>query len=112
MEKAAVRQGRRFLDRIFTPGERAYCESKRMKYEHYAARLAAKEAVLKAIGIREKNHGRLREIELRRKATGKPFLILSAAARKHFKLPSKFQIEVSVAHEREHAIASVLLILP
>ena len=55
MKEAIGRHGRRFLDRIFTPGEQAYCESKRMKYEHYAARFAAKEAAMKAFEVRREN---------------------------------------------------------
>ena len=45
------RQGHRFEERVFTEGERAYCRSKAAAPEHYAARFAAKEAVLKAAGV-------------------------------------------------------------
>ena len=48
MRLAIERQGKRFLDRIFTKAEQAYCDTKRNKYENYAARFAAKEAVIKA----------------------------------------------------------------
>ena len=49
LQLAAERQGSRFLNRIFTKAEQQYCESKRNKYESYAARFAAKEAFIKAI---------------------------------------------------------------
>lgn len=111
--KAAIeRRGRSFIDRVFTVQERDYCESKRMKYEHYAARFAAKEAAMKAMEIRRENRYRFREIEIRRHATGRPFIFMSAVSRKRFTLPKKFQMELSMAHEREYAIATVLLILP
>lgn len=112
MEAAVKRRGKAFLDRIFTPQEQAYCESKRMKFEHYAARFAAKEAAMKAFEIRRENRYRFREIEIRRGATGKPFIYLSPISRKRFGVPEENQIELSMAHEREFAIATVLMIKP
>ena len=112
IEEAVKRQGRRFLDRIFTPREQSYCKSKRMKYEHYAARFAAKEAAMKAFEVRRENRYRFREIEVRRAATGKPSLYLSAQARKRFRVSEKCQIELSMTHEREFAAATVLMLVP
>ena len=112
MQAAIERRGKRFLDRIFTPREQAYCESKRMRYEHYAARFAAKEAAMKAFEIRRENRYRFREIEVRRGATGKPSIYLSPVSRKRFGVSSKNQIELSMAHEREFAIATVLMVQP
>lgn len=104
--------GKAFLDRVFTAAEQAYCGSKRMKFEHYAARLAAKEAVLKALKVRPKKNRRLSEIEVRREATGKPYIALSSKSRKEFHIPVQAQIELSVAHEREYAIATVVIVVP
>ena len=112
MNEAIGRHGRRFLDRIFTPGEQAYCESKRMKYEHYAARFAAKEAAMKAFEVRRENRYRFREIEVRRAPTGKPSIYLPPESRKRFRVPGKCRIELSMAHEREFAVATVLMIVP
>ena len=111
MEQAIRRRGKRFIERIFTPAEAAYCESKRMKYEHYAARFAAKEAAMKAFEVRRENRYRFREIEIRRAPTGKPFLYLSKISQKRFRVPPKCQIEISMAHEREFAIATVLVVV-
>ena len=110
MKQAIERHGQKFLDRIFSPEEQVYCESKRMKYEHYAARFAAKEAAMKAFEVRRENRYRFREIEVKRLPTGKPSLYLSPASQKRFRLPGRFQIELSMAHEREYAVATVLLI--
>ena len=110
MRQSIERGGELFLNRIFTPDEQKYCETKRMKYEHYAARFSAKEAAMKAFEIRSDNSFRFREIEVRRAATGKPFIYLSSASRKRFRVPAGSQIELSMAHEREFAIATVLLI--
>lgn len=112
LEEAARRHGERFLNRIFTPEERAYCETKRFKYEHYAARFAAKEAMMKAMEIRRKNRFRFREIEVRRRPTGKPEIFLKPESRSRFGLPEKIQVELSMAHERTYAVSFVVLFLP
>ncbi len=111
-EEAVRRHGDRFLDRLFTADERAYCESKRFKFEHYAARFAAKEAMMKAMEIRRKNRFRFREIEVRRQATGKPTIFLSRESAVRFGFPEKAQVELSMAHERRFAVSTVVLILP
>ena len=112
IEAAIHRRGKRFIQRIFTPAEAAYCETKRMKYEHYAARFAAKEAAMKAFEVRREHRYRFREIEVRRAPTGKPGIYLSTVSRKRFRVPAKCQIELSMAHEREFAVATVLVITP
>lgn len=106
------RSGQPFLDRVFSASEQTYCGSKRMKFEHYAARFAAKEALLKALKVRPKKGQRLSGIEVRREATGKPFIALAAESRKQLRVPARAQIELSVAHEREYAIATVVVVVP
>lgn len=112
LEEAARRHGKRFLNRIFTKEERAYCESKRFKYENYAARFAAKEAMMKALEIRWQNRLRFREIEVRRRPTGKPEIAMSPESRKRFGVPEAAEIELSMAHERTYAVSFVVLYLP
>ena len=112
LQEAALRHGDRFLDRIFTSEERAYCESKRYKFEHYAARFAAKEAMMKAMEIRRKNRFRFREIEVVRRPTGKPEIRISPESQRRFGLPPHSQIELSMSHERKYAVSFVVLILP
>ncbi len=104
--------GEAFLARVFSTAEQNYCGSKRMKFEHYAARFAAKEAVLKALKIRPKKNRRLSGIEVGREATGKPFIILDLESRKQLCIPAQAQIELSIAHEREYAIATVVIVVP
>ena len=111
MEQAIRRRGKPFLDRIFTPGEQAYCETKRMRFEHYAARFAAKEAAMKAFNVRRENRYRFREIEVKRAATGKPSISMTGISKKRFGLPKNYQIELSMAHERQFAIATVLMVV-
>lgn len=112
MEQMIRGAGRPFLDRVFSAAEQAYCGSKRMKFEHYAARFAAKEAVLKALKVRPKKGQRLSGIEVGREATGKPFIALSQESRKQLRVPARVQIELSIAHEREYAIATVVIVVP
>jgi holo-[acyl-carrier protein] synthase len=112
MEQMIVRSGKPFLDRVFSAAEQAYCGSKRMRFEHYAARFAAKEAVLKALKVRPKRGQRLSGIEVKREASGKPYISLSAENRKCWGVPAKAQIELSVAHEREYAIATAVIVIP
>ena len=111
-QKIGRPSGKKFLDLVFSPAEQAYCGSKRMKFEHYAARFAAKEAVLKVLKIRPRKGQRLAGIEVRREATGKPFIALDAASRRQLRIPERAQIELSIAHEREYAIATVVIVTP
>src|SRR3972149_6672968 len=71
------RIGQRFRDRVFTDKEIAYCEKKRRgKYESYAGRFAAKEAVMKALGRGWGAKGRWLDIEVARARSGKPEIVL------------------------------------
>lgn len=110
MEKSIKRGGKSFINRIFTPAEQAYCESKRMKFEHYAARFAAKEAACKAFSLSSEKMPALLEIEVRRKATGEPVLHLTPSARKKAKIAKSDKIFLSLSHEREFAVAVVLIV--
>lgn len=112
LAEAIQRHGKKFLQRIFTSAEQAYCEGKRYKYEHYAARFAAKEAMMKAMEVKKKDRFCFREIEVRRRATGKPEIYISPKNSKRFGLPPKAQIELSMAHERSHAVSFVVLLIP
>ena len=68
--------GRRFRDRVFTAGEQAYCERRRGKYESYAARFAAKEAVMKALGRGWSREIGWANIEVVRERGGRPTIRL------------------------------------
>lgn len=108
MREAIERQGSRFLSRIFTKSEQAYCEGKRNKFENYAARFAAKEAVIKA---KKGGRGRyaFRDIEVVRSFSGAPSIQISAPARKKLGISSRAKFELTIAHERDFAVAAVVL---
>lgn len=103
------RYGQRFLNRVFTEGEIQYCESKANRVERYAARFAAKEAGMKAIGTGW-NHGvRWRDIEVARKPGGRPTLLFHGKAAEFANRLGATNIALSITHTAEHAMAQVIL---
>ena len=94
---------KRFLGRIFTAGEIAYCRAKKNGAQHFAVRFAAKEAVWKALsGLNLKGIGH-KEIGVHRFASGKPLVSLSARLKRFEK-----KISLSLSHTREYAVAVAL----
>jgi len=106
---AIQRGGDGFLKRVFTKAESEFCQSRAKKYEHFAARFAAKEAFIKALGDRAHTVA-LNQIEVCKHPSGKPYLSLSPAVLKKAGLNRKTQIELSLSHEREFSVASVILV--
>src|SRR5437016_11596132 len=103
------RFGDRFIRRIFTEGEIQYCESKANRVERYAARFAAKEAGMKAIGTGW-NHGvRWRDIEVARKPGGRPTLVLHGKAAEFAAKLGATNIAPCLTHTAEQAFAQVIL---
>jgi holo-[acyl-carrier protein] synthase len=103
------RFGERFLRRVFTAAEIEYCESKANRAERYAARFAAKEAAMKALGTGW-NHGvRWRDIEIWREPGSRPTLRFHGKARELALRLQATHAALSLSHTREQAIASVIL---
>jgi holo-[acyl-carrier protein] synthase len=90
----------RFLEKVFTPAEIAYCSKKRNKYQNFAARFAAKEAFIKALGRRV----HWKSVELVNLPSGKPVLKFKGAKKWPF-----VQAHVSISHLAGHATAIVIL---
>ena len=109
IREAIERHGERFLKRIFTEGEIQYCESKANRVERYAARFAAKEAGMKAIGTGW-NHGvRWRDIEVARKPGGRPTLLLHGKAAEFAAKLGATNVALSLTHTADQAFAQVIL---
>lgn len=103
------RFGQRFIDRIYTPGEIAYVERKANKFERYAARFAAKEAGMKAIGTGWRGGITWHDFEVRNLRSGKPTLAFSGvAARVAEKLGVK-NVALSLTHTEELGVAFLIL---
>jgi len=109
IRQSIERFGDRFVQRIFTAGEIHYCDSKANRFERYAARFAAKEAAMKALGTGW-NHGvRWRDCEVTRMPTGRPTMTFHGkAAEFAAKLGAK-NVALSLSHTVEQAIAQVIL---
>lgn len=109
ISRSIERFGSRFLDRIFTPGEIAYCSAKKNFAESYAARFAAKEAGAKALGTGIQHGVTWKEIEVRRKPGSRPTLHLSGRAAFLAERMGVRRIALSLTHSTTTAMAAVHL---
>jgi len=106
---AIERFGRRFLERIYTEGEIRYCEAKANRVERYAARFAAKEAAMKALGTGWNRGVRWRDIEVRRQPGGRPTLAFNGKAAEFAAGLGTKNTALSLTHTASEAIAQVIL---
>lgn len=100
--------GEAFVQRIYTEKEIAYCESKKaQKYQHYAARFAAKEAAFKAISgkIKDKYAICWKDFEVTNDEQGRPYLTI-----KGIDLSLIENMDLSISHCKEYAVANVTLL--
>jgi holo-[acyl-carrier protein] synthase len=109
LERESARQGAGFLSGLFTAGEIDYCEGRRRRFESYAARFAAKEAFLKALGTGGRDGISWQEIEVVRDARGRPGLVLTGHALEAVRLRGVSTVFVSLSHSRELATAVAVL---
>jgi len=109
IRQSIERFGDRFLQRIYTPGEIRYCESKANRAERYAARFAAKEAAMKALGTGW-NHGvRWRDCEVVRQPGGRPSIAFHGKAAEFAARLGVKNAALSLTHTAEQAMAQVIL---
>ena len=107
IRRAVERGGRRFLERVFTKGEEAFCEGRQDRFACLAARFAAKEAVLKALGS-GLTGCRWVDVEVCRKDGERPGILLHGAAARLARENGITSVQVSLSHSREHALAFAL----
>jgi len=103
------RFGRRFIERVFTADEIGYCESKANKIERYAARFAAKEAAMKAIGTGWSRGVTWRDVEVRRFPGQRPTMAFHGRAGVFFAKLGATRAHLSLTHTKEFAMAQVIL---
>jgi holo-[acyl-carrier protein] synthase len=101
--------GDRFVNRILLPGEIAYCLSHKSPGPFLAARFAAKEAVSKAFGTGIGASLGWRDIEIRRKDSGEPFVVLHGKGKKLFQSRRAKRLLVSLSHTAYYAAATAIL---
>jgi holo-[acyl-carrier protein] synthase len=100
----------RFVERVFTPAERAYCDGRgAVAAQHYAARFAAKEAALKALQTGWRGGIGWQDVEIAGRDSGAPYLILHGPVMELFKKSGATAAHLSMSHTSEHAIAQVVL---
>jgi holo-[acyl-carrier protein] synthase len=103
------RFGDRFLHRVFTEGEIAYSMSMKFPARHLAARFAAKEAVSKAFGTGIGKAMGWRDIDVRKKPSGEPFLVFSGGAEELAKRRGLTSALITLSHAEHHAVAMIVL---
>jgi holo-[acyl-carrier protein] synthase len=103
------RFGERFLHRVFTPREIAYCRRKKNAAESFAARFAAKEAAAKALGIGISRGVSWLELEVVRLPSGQPTLSLSGRAAQRARQLAVARASLSLTHSKDFALAVVVL---
>lgn len=109
ISRSVERYGARFVERVFTAGEIAYCQRKRNSAESFAARFAAKEAGAKALGTGIQHGVTWTEIEVRRAHGERPTLHFSGRALEIAKRLGVKRVSLSLTHGKTVALASVSL---
>ncbi len=109
IQRAIDRFGDRFLNRVFTDREMAYCRRRRHPAQHFAARFAAKEAAMKALGTGHARGVLWRDIEVIRR-TGPPQLQFHGGAAARYSALSAKHALVTMTHSDALAIAQVVLL--
>ena len=107
IKKSIEQYGERFLNKVFTNEEIKYCNSKFNKYQHYAARFAAKEAVYKALASGWKEGLRWKDIEIQNDASGMPSI--NPLGKLQTFLSDDTQLRISISHS-ENYVTSVAII--
>ena len=103
------RFGERFLHRVFTDGEIAYSNSMKFPARHLAARFAAKEAVSKAFGTGIGKSMGWRDIDVQKKQSGEPFLVLTGGAEALARERGMTNALITLSHTDQHAVAMIVL---
>ncbi|MCS5690288.1 MAG: holo-ACP synthase [Acidimicrobiales bacterium] len=109
IERLLKRYGERFLARVFTPGEVAYCQHRRNPVPHLAGRFAAKEAAMKALGTGRSQKVLWRDIEVVR-SSGPPKLEFHGGAARRFAQLGADSSLLTITHSDAMALAHVLLV--
>ena len=104
IKSAVERNGERFLNRVFTPAEQAYCLIQRDPYPGLAARFAAKEAVVKALGTGFRGLS-WTDVEVNKHSGGAPGVVLHGAACRFAQDQGITEIKLSISHSRQMAVA-------
>ena len=100
----------RFLTRVFTADEIAYCRARKDPAPHFAARFAAKEAGLKALGTGLRLGVNWRELEVKRERGGPPTMVLRGRSREIARARGADRMLLALSHDGDYAIAQAMLV--
>lgn len=103
------RFGDRILNRLFTAEEIKYCKSKPQQFQHFAARMAAKEATFKALGRGWDKGIQWKNVEVINERSGKPSLLFSGKAEELLNTLGFVSHKVSISHSKHYAISTVII---
>ena len=106
--RRAIERWPSFTGRLFSEGERSYCERHSDPAPRYAARFCAKEAVAKALGRPLRWH----DVEVALDLSGRPRIVLSGEAAAYANISEGASLLVSLSHSRDYAVACVALVFP
>ena len=99
--------GNRFLSKIYTPIEIDYCNSKANKFQHYAARFAAKEAIYKALATGWQKDLHWQDIEIINQPTGMPVASLKGKLKKF--LSNEMDLKISLSHSNNYVTCVAII---
>ncbi|GIX05454.1 MAG: holo-[acyl-carrier-protein] synthase [Planctomycetaceae bacterium] len=105
IRQVIARHGEHFLERIYTADEICYCGEKRESAQHFAGRWAAKEAVMKVLGTGFVRGIGFRDIEVKVKPSGEPYVVLHEGVARFAQQRGITQVWISLSHCRSHAVA-------
>jgi holo-[acyl-carrier protein] synthase len=102
------RHGELFINRVYTPEEIKYCQSRKQATQHYTGRWAAKEAILKALGTGWRKGISWRDIEIRNEPSGRPVVAIRGGVKEAVEQLGIAEIHVTISHCRSHATATAI----
>lgn len=108
--ETVMRRRPSFVARVFTEDERSYCDASPRPADHYAARFAAREAVLKALGTGFSEGVGLRDVSVRRADNGQPSCILSGRAAEIAKARGVQEVAISLSTTHDEAVATAVMV--
>ncbi|MEW6509723.1 MAG: holo-ACP synthase [Bacteroidota bacterium] len=106
IKKSVETIGDHFVQKVYTPSEIAYCDAKAHRYQHYAARFAAKEALSKALSTGWAGEFRWKDVEITNEPSGQPRITLHGSLRAHL---AGATVMLSMSHSDSHVVAMVVI---
>jgi len=106
IQESVDQSGERFLRKVFTPNEITYCMSKQDRYQHFASRFAAKEAVSKALSTGWTGEFSWKDVEVMNDGSGQPRITLYGRLRERLATAS---VLISLSHSESHVVAMALI---